>query len=31
MEPTSDNRFDPNFVAQILLELAREQSLEWSC
>ena len=28
MEPTSDNRFDPNFVAQILLELAHEQSLE---
>jgi len=28
MEPTSDNRFDPNFVAQILLEIAHEQSLE---
>ena len=28
MEPTSENRFDPNFVAQILLELAHEQSLE---
>jgi hypothetical protein len=28
MEPTSDNRFDPNFVAQILLEHAHEQSLE---
>jgi len=27
MEPTSENRFDPNFVAQILLELAHEQSL----
>ncbi len=27
MEPTSDNRFDANFVAQILLELANEQSL----
>ena len=33
MEPTSDNRFDPNCVAQILLELAHEQealeSLGW--
>ena len=28
MEPASDNRFDPNFVGQILLELAHEQSLE---
>ena len=28
MEPTSDNRFDPNFVAQILLEIAHEQSLD---
>jgi PAS domain S-box-containing protein len=28
MEPTRDNRFDPNFVGQILLELAHEQSLE---
>ena len=28
MEPTSDSRFDPNYAAQILLELAHEQSLE---
>jgi len=28
METASDNRFDPNFVGQILLELAHEQSLE---
>ena len=28
MEPTSENRFDPNFATQILLELAHEQSLE---
>jgi transcriptional regulator with GAF, ATPase, and Fis domain len=27
MEPTSDRRFDANFLAQILLELAHEQSL----
>ena len=27
MEPTSEKRFDANFVAQILLELAHEQSL----
>ncbi len=27
MEPTSENRFDANFVAQILLEIAHEQSL----
>ena len=28
MEPASDRRFDPNFAAQILLELAQQQSLE---
>jgi transcriptional regulator with GAF, ATPase, and Fis domain len=28
MEPASDRRFDPNFAAQILLEIAHEQSLE---
>ena len=28
MEPTSERRFDANFVAQILLEIAHEQSLE---
>ena len=28
MEPTSDSRFDPNYAARILLELAHEQSLE---
>jgi hypothetical protein len=28
MEPTSDRRFDANFVGQILLEIAHEHSLE---
>jgi hypothetical protein len=28
MEPTSERRFDPNFLAQMLMELANEQSLE---
>src|SRR5258708_6790249 len=28
MEPTSENRFDANFVMQILLGIAHEQSLE---
>jgi PAS domain S-box-containing protein len=28
MEPTSERRFDANFVGQILLQLAHEQSLE---
>src|SRR4029453_9458874 len=28
MEPTSERRFDANFVMQILLEIAHEQSLE---
>jgi len=28
MEPISERRFDPNYAAQILLELAHEQSLE---
>jgi hypothetical protein len=28
MEPTSDNRFDPNYAAQVLLEISHEQSLE---
>jgi len=27
MEPTGENRFDPNFAAQMLLEIAHEQSL----
>ncbi len=27
MEPTSDNRFDPNYAAQLLLDIAHEQSL----
>jgi PAS domain S-box-containing protein len=28
MEPTTENRFDANFAAQVLLEIAHEQSLE---
>ncbi len=28
MESTSDSRFDPNFAAQLLLDIAHEQSLE---
>ncbi len=28
MEPASENRFDSNFAAQILLEISHEQSLE---
>jgi hypothetical protein len=28
METASDNRFDANFVGQILLQLAHEQSME---
>ena len=28
MEPASENRFDANFAAQLLLEIAHEQSLE---
>jgi len=28
MEPTSDRRFDPNYAAQLLLDIAHEQSLE---
>jgi formate hydrogenlyase transcriptional activator len=28
MEATSDSRFDPNFAAQLLLDVAHEQSLE---
>ena len=28
MEPTSERRFDPNFLTQLLLELANEQSLD---
>lgn len=28
MEPTSDSRFDPNHAAQLLLDIAHEQSLE---
>ena len=28
MEPQNENRFDPNFAAQILVEIAHEQSLE---
>src|SRR5512137_128174 len=28
MEPTSDSRFDPNYAAQILLDIAHEQSVE---
>ena len=28
MEPTSDSRFDPNYAAQLLLDIAHEQSLE---
>ena len=28
MEPASENRFDANFITQILLEIGHEQSLE---
>ena len=28
MEPASENRFDANFAAQVLLEIAHEQSLD---
>jgi DNA-binding NtrC family response regulator len=28
MEPTSDSRFDPNYAAQLLLEIAHEQSVD---
>jgi transcriptional regulator with GAF, ATPase, and Fis domain len=28
MEPASDSRFDPNFAAQLLLDVAHEQSVE---
>jgi len=28
MAPTTDNRFDPNFAVQLLLDIAHEQSLE---
>ena len=28
MEPASDNRFDPNYAAQLLLDIAHEQSVE---
>jgi transcriptional regulator with GAF, ATPase, and Fis domain len=28
MEPASDSRFDPNFAAQLLLDIAHEQSVE---
>ena len=28
MEPASDSRFDPNYAAQVLLEIAHEQSVE---
>ena len=28
MEPTSDRRFDPNYAAQVLTEIANERSLE---
>ena len=28
MEPEIESRFDPNFAAQVLLEIAHEQSLE---
>src|SRR3974390_2425859 len=28
MEPASDNRFDPNYAARLLMDLAHEQSLE---
>jgi transcriptional regulator with GAF, ATPase, and Fis domain len=28
MEPTRDRRFDPNYAAQLLLDIAHEQSLE---
>lgn len=28
MESTSDSRFDPNYAAQLLLDIAHEQSLE---
>jgi hypothetical protein len=28
MEPASDSRFDPNYAAQMLLDIAHEQSVE---